>query len=123
MIIGACARDVGAGCGFAVREAAAPPASTGSMHASATQAPRRCGARIGNDLRSDAPPERAYRTQIVRDPRPEGDATHVVFDDVVGEYARTRPGYPDDALEWVADARRSRGRAATSSISPRVPGS
>jgi ubiquinone/menaquinone biosynthesis C-methylase UbiE len=25
-----------------------------------------------------------------------------VFDSVVGEYARTRPGYPDDALDWIA---------------------
>jgi ubiquinone/menaquinone biosynthesis C-methylase UbiE len=32
----------------------------------------------------------------------EGDANHAVFDAVAGEYARTRPGYPDDALEWVA---------------------
>jgi SAM-dependent methyltransferase len=31
-----------------------------------------------------------------------GDATHVVFDGVVGEYTRTRPGYPDEALAWVA---------------------
>jgi len=71
------------------------------MHASARQAQRRCGARIGNDLRSDAPPERAYRTQIVNRPPAEGDATHAVFDGVAGEYARTRPGYPDDALDWV----------------------
>jgi ubiquinone/menaquinone biosynthesis C-methylase UbiE len=25
-----------------------------------------------------------------------------VFDGVVGEYARTRPGYPDEALDWIA---------------------
>jgi ubiquinone/menaquinone biosynthesis C-methylase UbiE len=72
------------------------------MHESARQAARRCGARIGNDLRSNAPPERAYRTQTVRRSPSEGETDHVVFDGVAGEYARTRPGYPDAALDWVA---------------------
>jgi ubiquinone/menaquinone biosynthesis C-methylase UbiE len=40
--------------------------------------------------------------QIVATSPREGDASHVVFDDVVREYARTRPGYPDEALDWIA---------------------
>ena len=32
----------------------------------------------------------------------ESDADHAVFDRVVGQYARTRPGYPEAALDWVA---------------------
>jgi ubiquinone/menaquinone biosynthesis C-methylase UbiE len=39
--------------------------------------------------------------QIVVASSREGDTDHVVFDDVVGEYARTRPGYPDEALDWI----------------------
>ena len=102
VITGSWARPVAATCGVPLATAAAPPASAGSTHASARQAQRRCGARIGNDLRSSAPPERAYRTQTVAPSPPEGDATHAVFDAVADEYARTRPGYPDDALDWVA---------------------
>jgi ubiquinone/menaquinone biosynthesis C-methylase UbiE len=33
----------------------------------------------------------------------EGDPNHVVFDRVVGEYARTRPGYPEAALDWLVE--------------------
>jgi ubiquinone/menaquinone biosynthesis C-methylase UbiE len=40
--------------------------------------------------------------QIGRRSPGEGDGSHVVFDGVVGEYARTRPGYPDEALDWIA---------------------
>jgi ubiquinone/menaquinone biosynthesis C-methylase UbiE len=39
--------------------------------------------------------------QIVATGSREGDTDHVVFDGVVGEYARTRPGYPDEALDWI----------------------
>ncbi|MEO9174075.1 MAG: hypothetical protein ABI317_01090, partial [Gaiellales bacterium] len=30
-----------------------------------------------------------------------GDDGHEGFDAVVGPYARTRPGYPSDALDWL----------------------
>lgn len=40
----------------------------------------------------------------MREGKPDGDADHRVFDRVVGQYARTRPGYPDEALDWLADA-------------------
>jgi ubiquinone/menaquinone biosynthesis C-methylase UbiE len=39
--------------------------------------------------------------RIVASSAPVGDTDHVVFDGVVGEYARTRPGYPDEALDWI----------------------
>jgi SAM-dependent methyltransferase len=44
----------------------------------------------------------------MEDRRRDGNATHVVFDGVVGEYARTRPGYPGEALDWAAAATRLR---------------
>jgi ubiquinone/menaquinone biosynthesis C-methylase UbiE len=40
--------------------------------------------------------------QIVVGRPSEGDSSHVVFDGVVDEYARTRPGYPRAALDWIA---------------------
>jgi SAM-dependent methyltransferase len=46
-------------------------------------------------------PQRPYRTQIVRESSSDGDADHAVFDRVVGEYARTRPDYPEAALDWI----------------------
>jgi ubiquinone/menaquinone biosynthesis C-methylase UbiE len=38
----------------------------------------------------------------VREGPIESDADHAVFDRVVGPYARTRPGYPVEALDWIA---------------------